>query len=153
MKEPHPTVLGAKMAGTLVSYISNHKFKFKFNLKIESFKFQKKIINAFLVIYIQKYILYVFQREILHLTISLKVALGPNKIINIKNSKFCLYFCLQYVLSFTIPLYIFDHCFVKIILEVLFMGFYSAKYTCFLIILKQTGCPFPILRLSLCSHF
>ena len=55
-----------------------------------------------------------------------KVALDPNKIMNIKNFKFCFYFCLQYVLSHTIP-------FQKIIPKMLFMGFYCKKCTCYLL--------------------
>ena len=60
---------------------------------------------------------------------SLKVALDPNKIMNMSNFKFCFDFRLKYALSLTIPLYVFDLSFLKIILEVLFMAFYSAKYT------------------------
>lgn len=48
-----------QMADTLVTYISNYEFQFKFNLNIEDCKFQQKIINIVLVIYIQVYI-YVF---------------------------------------------------------------------------------------------
>ena len=61
----------------------------------------------------------------------LKVVLGPNKIMNTKNFKFCFYFCLQYVLSLTIPLHVFDLSFLKIILQAPFMSFYSAKYACY----------------------
>ena len=43
------------------------------------------MVNAFLVIYIHVYILYAFQCEILHQTITLEVVLGPNKIMNMKN--------------------------------------------------------------------
>ena len=78
-------------------------------------------------LYIQMYILYAFQCETLHYTISVKVVLGPNKIMNVKNLKFCFYFCLQYALSHTIPLDVFDFSFLKIILELLSMGFCSAK--------------------------
>ena len=56
--------------------------------------------------------LYAFKYKILHETISLKVVLGPNKIMNMKNFKFCFYFCLQYVLSLTQSL------------------FYNEKYVC-----------------------
>ena len=62
--------------------------------------------------------------------ISLKVVLSPNKIMNMKNLKFCFYFCSQYALSHTIPLYVFDFSFLKIILQVVLMRFYSAKHTC-----------------------
>ena len=55
--------------------------------------------------------------------IGLKVALGPNKIMNIKNFKFCSYFCLLYALSLTNPFYVFDLSFLKMILGVLFMDF------------------------------
>ena len=64
------------------------------------------------------YILYAFQVQ------HEKVALDPNKIMNIENFKFCFYFCLQYVLSRTISLQ-------KIIPKMLFMGFYCKKYTCY----------------------
>ena len=77
------------------------------------------------------YILYAFQFKFLHLTISFKVVAGPNKIMNMNNFKFCFYFCLQYALFLTILLYVFDLSFLKIILEVLLMGFYRAKYTCY----------------------
>ena len=40
MEELTPTVPSAKMVDTLASYISNHKFQFKFNLNIENCKFQ-----------------------------------------------------------------------------------------------------------------
>ena len=40
MEGPHPTIPSVKMADTLDSYISNCKFQFKFNLKIENCKFQ-----------------------------------------------------------------------------------------------------------------
>ena len=50
------------------------------------------------------YILYAFQYEILHYSIGLKEELGPNKIMNMKNFKFCFYFSLQYANSHTIPL-------------------------------------------------
>ena len=40
MEGPHLTVPSVKMADTLASYISNHEFQFKFNLKIENCKFQ-----------------------------------------------------------------------------------------------------------------
>ena len=39
MEGPHPTVTSVKMAGVLASYIPNYKFKFKFNLEIENYKF------------------------------------------------------------------------------------------------------------------
>ena len=55
-----------------------------------------------------------------------KVALDPNKIMNIKNFTFFFYFCLQYVLSHTIS-------FQKIIPKMLFMGFYFKKCTCYLL--------------------
>ena len=128
MEGPHPTVSSVKMADALTSYISNYKFKFKFSLKIENCELKKKkIINSFLVIYIQMCILYAFQCQILHLTISLKVFLVANKIMSMKNFKFCFYFCLKYALFFTISLYLFNLSFLKIILEVLFMGFYTGK--------------------------
>ena len=49
------------------------------------------------------YILYASPCEILHKTISLEVFPVPNKIMIMKNFKFC-YFCLKYALSLTIPL-------------------------------------------------
>ena len=55
-------------------------------------------------------------------TLSLKVVLCPNKYMNIIFA--------YNMLSLTIHLYIFDLSFLKIILEGLCMGFYSAKYTC-----------------------
>ena len=81
------------------------------------------------------------------------MVLGPNKIMNMKNFKFCFYFYLQYSLSHTIPLHVFDLSFLKTIPEVLLMGFYSVKYTCVIllnlpvVISKQDSCPFSILRL------
>ena len=69
------------------------------------------------------YILYAFQCEILHQTISFNLVLGKNNITNMKHFKFCFYFCFQYVLSLTIPLYIFDLGFLKIILEVFLWAF------------------------------
>ena len=83
----------------------------------------------------------------------MKVAVGPNKIMNMKNFKFCFYFCLQYALSLTVPFYVFELSLLKMIPEVLFMGFYSAKHNCFFMISKQNGCPFSIVRLSLYFHF
>ena len=63
MEEPTPTVPSAKMVDTLASYISNHKFQFKFNLNIENCKFQRKIINVFLVLYcMQIIVLYIQYR-------------------------------------------------------------------------------------------
>ena len=44
--------------------------------------------------------------KILHYTISLKVVLGLNKIMNMKNFGF--YFSLLYAFSLTNPLYVFD---------------------------------------------
>ena len=41
------------------------------------------------------------------------VVLGSNKIMNMKNVQFCFYFCLQYALCHTIPLYVFDLSFLK----------------------------------------
>ena len=73
------------------------------------------------------YILYAFQCEILHKAISLKVVRGPNKTMKMKNFKFCFYFYFQYAFSATIPLYVFELSFPKIILEVLFMGFHSGS--------------------------
>ena len=63
---------------------------------------------------------------------SLKVVLGPNKIMNIKNFKFFIYFCLQYGLSHAqfVSMF-FDLSFLKIIPKMLFMGFHSAKYSCY----------------------
>ena len=127
MEGPHPTVSSVKMADALTSYKFNYKFQFKFSLKIENCELKKKIINAFLVICIQMCILYAFECEILHLTVSIKVFLVANKIMNMKNFKFCFYFCLKYALFFTISLYLFNLSFLKIILEGLFMGFYSGK--------------------------
>ena len=40
MEGPCPPVPSVKIADTLASYISDHKFQFKFNLKIENYKFQ-----------------------------------------------------------------------------------------------------------------
>ena len=40
MEGPHPIVPSVKMADALSTYISNYKFQFKFNLKIENCKFQ-----------------------------------------------------------------------------------------------------------------
>ena len=40
MEGHHIIVPGVKKADTLASYISNYKFQFKFNLKIENCKFQ-----------------------------------------------------------------------------------------------------------------
>ena len=128
MEGPHPTVSSVKMADALTSYIFNYKFQFKFSLKIENCELKKKkIINAFLVIYIQMCISYAFECEILHSTVSVKVFLVANKIMNMKNFKFCFYFCLKYPLFFTISLYLFNLSFLKIILEGLFMGFYRGK--------------------------
>ena len=62
--------------------------------------------------------------------------------------KFHFYFCLQYVLSHIISLYVFDISFLKIIPKMLFLGL---LYLLFFIISKQNGCSFPILRLSLYS--
>ena len=42
LEEPHPTVPSVKMADTLASYISNYKFRFKFNLKLITVNFNKK---------------------------------------------------------------------------------------------------------------
>ena len=39
MEGPHPTVPSVKMADALASYISNYRFIFKFNSKIENCKF------------------------------------------------------------------------------------------------------------------
>ena len=39
MEGPHPTVPSVKMADALASYISNYRFKLKFNSKIENCKF------------------------------------------------------------------------------------------------------------------
>ena len=39
MEGPHYTVPSVEMADALSSYISNYKFQFKFNLKIENHKF------------------------------------------------------------------------------------------------------------------
>ena len=39
MEGPHPTVPSVKMADALASYISNYRFKFKFNSEIENCKF------------------------------------------------------------------------------------------------------------------
>ena len=75
--------------------------------------------------------LYAFQYKILHETISLKVVLGPNKIMNMKNFKSCFYFCLQFALSHRISHYVFDLSFLKIILKVFFMSFCSAKCACY----------------------
>ena len=68
-----------------------------------------------------------------YIRLCLKVVLGPNKIMNMKNFKFCFYFCLLCALSLshTSPLYVFDISFLKMILERLFMGFSSANYTCY----------------------
>ena len=77
------------------------------------------------------YMLYAFKCGILHYTVSLNVVLGANRIMNMNNFKSCFHFCLLYALSLTNPLYVFDLNFLKIILEVLFMGFFSAKYTCY----------------------
>ena len=55
------------------------------------------------------------------------VVLGSNKIMNMKNVQFCFYFCLQYALCHTIPLYVFDLSFLKLLLEVLFYGFLQRK--------------------------
>ena len=60
-----------------------------------------------------------------------------------KNFKFCFYFCLQYALSHTIPLYVFGLSFL----------FQYKVYLLFYIILKQNGCPFTILRLYLYCNF
>ena len=68
-----------------------------------------------------------FQCKTLDYTISLKAVLGPNKIMNMKNVKFCFYFCLQYALSLTIPLYIFEFSFLKMILEVPLWAFTVKK--------------------------
>ena len=40
IKEPHPTVTSVKTVDALATYISNYKFQFIFNLKIENCKFQ-----------------------------------------------------------------------------------------------------------------
>ena len=102
----------------------------------------------------QLYLLNAFQCEILHYTISIEVVLGSNKIMNIKNFKFCFHFCLQHALSFTNPLYVFDLSFLKIILEVLSMGFYNAKYTCYLLYFQNKMAAHSLFpRLSLYSHF
>ena len=70
------------------------------------------------------YILYAFQCEILHQTISFNLVLV---FILIQSSlaqfSLCFYFCFQYVLSLTIPLYIFDLGSLKIILEVFLWAF------------------------------
>ena len=42
MEAPRPAVPRVKMADALSSYISDYKFKFKFNLKIENCKFELK---------------------------------------------------------------------------------------------------------------
>ena len=61
-----------------------------------------------------------------------------------KNFKLCFYFCLQYAFFITIPFYVFDLSFLKIILEV-FSGLLQCKvYLLFFIISKQNGCLFPI---------
>ena len=40
MEAPRPAVPRVKMADALSSYISDYKFQFKFNLKIENCKFE-----------------------------------------------------------------------------------------------------------------
>ena len=70
-----------------------------------------------------------FQCEILHQTVSLKVILGPNKIMNMKN---VLFIFANNMLSLTIPLHVFAFSFLKITLEVHLIGFYSAKYICYI---------------------
>ena len=40
MERPHQTVPSVKIADTLASSLSNYKFKFKFNLKIDGCKIQ-----------------------------------------------------------------------------------------------------------------
>ena len=40
MEGTHPTIPSIKMAAALASYVSNYKFKFKFNSKVENCKFQ-----------------------------------------------------------------------------------------------------------------
>ena len=45
MQVPHPTVpnvIWLKMADARAGYVSNYKFQFKFNLKIENCKFEEK---------------------------------------------------------------------------------------------------------------
>ena len=60
---------------------------------------------------------------------SFRVVIGPNKIVNMKNFFFFIF--AYYMLSHTDHLYVFDFSFLNIILEVLFMGLYRAKYTCY----------------------
>ena len=47
-----PTLPSVKMVDASAKYISNYKFQYKFRLKNENGKFQSKLINVFLVIYI-----------------------------------------------------------------------------------------------------
>ena len=61
-------------------------------------------------------------------TISLTVVLGPNKIMNMKNSYFVSIFA-YFMPSLTNFLYVCWLGFLKTILEVIFMSFYIAKYT------------------------
>ena len=63
-------------------------------------------------------------------TISLNVALGPNEIINVKIPILLLFLLIICAPSRNSSLF-FDLSFLKIILEVLFIAFYSAKYTCY----------------------
>ena len=61
MEGAHPTIPSVKIADAL--YIISNQFIF--SLKIENCKFQQKSRVFFLVIYMQMYILYSFQCEIL----------------------------------------------------------------------------------------
>ena len=53
---PPSSLTSVKVADVLASYISNYKFQFKFNLKIENFKFQILFENAFLVIFLNVFL-------------------------------------------------------------------------------------------------
>ena len=102
------------------------------------------------------YILHDFQCKILHQNTSLKVELGPNKIINMKNFKFSFYFCLQYVLSLAIPLNIFGLSFLKNNTKNAFYGLLQCKVYLIFFTRSKQNIPyplFPIHRLSLYSLF
>ena len=62
----------------------------------------------------QIHVLYAFQLKTLHRTISYKAVLGTYN-----------------MPSLTTHLYVFDLSFLKITLEILFTGFYTAKDTCY----------------------
>ena len=138
MEGPHLTVPDVKMADT------------KFNLKIANFN-KKPWMSFSLYTYRCTYSMLFNVKYYSRLSV-LRWSLVQIKPWIWKISSFVFIFAYS-ITSHAISLYVCDLSFLKIILEIILMGFYNAKYTCyFFIISKQNGCLFPILRLSLYSH-